>query len=150
MSISIIYFFNYLTFPLFFHYIFPSAVQFTMSYSISKSFHVSFQCCLLHPLFVFLLNRSIYLIYIYKTDCLYLCLSFTSEPPNQFLTNFVQTSTRTLGRFLTNTSLTRPTCHPDPWVPQAPKYKQIAREKTLIYIKYIKFFPGSAGARLSV
>jgi len=44
------------------------------------------------------LNQSIY---IYKSDCLYLCPLFTPEPPDQSPPNFAQTSPPTQGRFLT-------------------------------------------------
>jgi len=55
-----------------------------------------------------------------------------------------------------NTSMTLQTLPPDPGVPQTPKSKRIKGEKTLCNVKYpdgwrklIKFFPGSAGARLA-
>jgi len=72
---------------------------------------------------------------------MYLCLSFTQDP------NFVQTSTLTQERFLNRYDpITWP---PDPGVPQAPKPNQITVEKTLLYKKCIKFFPGSAGPWLA-
>jgi len=42
-----------------------------------------------------------WLVYICKSDCLYLCPSFTIESPDQSPPNFEQTSTHTQGRFLT-------------------------------------------------
>jgi len=55
-----------------------------------------------------------------------------------------------------NTRMTTPTRPPDPGVPQTPKPKWITGEKTLCSIKcpdgwrkFVKFFLGSAGARLA-
>jgi len=42
-----------------------------------------------------------WLVYLYKTDFLYLCLYLTSKPPNQSPPNFTQTSPPTQWRFLT-------------------------------------------------
>jgi len=44
---------------------------------------------------------------------------------------------------------TPPTLPPDAGYPQTPKPKQITGEKTLLYKKCIKIFPGSAGPRLA-
>jgi len=49
-------------------------------------------------------------------DCLYLCLSFTSEPPDQYPPNCVQTSTPTQERFFYNND----PANLIPW-PRAPK-----------------------------
>jgi len=81
------------------------------------------------------LNLDNLSIYIYKTDCLYLCTylypSFTGEPPDQSSPNFAQTSAPTQGWFLAQAWPRQP----DPRTPGYPKL--------------IKFFPGSAGARLA-
>jgi len=58
-----------------------------------------------------------WLVYIYKTDCLYLCPLFTPEPPDQSPPNFAQTSPPTWGRFLTQAW----PCQPNPWTPGYPK-----------------------------
>jgi len=75
-------------------------------------------------------------IYIYKRDCLYLCPSFTREPPYQSPPNFAQTSTPTQGRILTQVWPRQPK-PPDPGVPQTPKPKQIMGEK-LCFTKSIQ------------
>jgi len=94
-------------------------------------------------------------IYIYKTDCLYLCTLFTPELLDLSPPNFAQTSPSTQGRFLTQAW----PCQPDPQttgVPQTLKPKWVIGEKPLLYKKcpdgwrkIIKFFPGSARAWLA-
>jgi len=88
-------------------------------------------------------NRLFVPTYLY----MYLWPSFNRKPPNQSPTNFVQTSTPTRRRFYHNFDPANPT----PWLrsTQTPKPKQITGEKTLLYKKCIKFFPGSAGPRLA-
>jgi len=44
--------------------------------------------------------------------------------------------------------MTPPTWPPDPRILQAQKPKQISEEKTFLYKKCIRFFPGSAGPQL--
>jgi len=73
--------------------------------------------------------------------------SFMSEPPYQSPPNFEQTSHQLRKGY--QLGMTLPTQPPDIRVPQAPKPKQITGEKTLLYKKCIKFFPGSAGPRLA-
>jgi len=57
-----------------------------------------------------------------QTVCtyMYLCPSFTCEPPDQFCTDLHTHSGKVL-----NTILTPPTWPPDPGIPQTPKPKQI-------------------------
>jgi len=109
---------------------------------------------------------------------MYLCPLFTPELPDQSPPNFAQTSPPTQERFLTQAWPRQPNpctpSHPNPWtpgyptpgppgtqpldprVPQTLKPKWVTREKTLSNVKcpygwckLIKFFPGSAGARLA-
>jgi len=79
----------------------------------------------------------------------YLCPSFTHEPLNQSLTKFWTDLHTNSGKVL-HTSMTPPTRRPDHGVPQTTKPRQITLEKTLLYKKCIKFFPGSAGLRLAI
>jgi len=83
-------------------------------------------------------------IYIYKSDCLYLCPRTAGPISTKFCTDLPTNSGKVL-----NTSMTLPTQPPDPGVPQTPKPQQITGEKTLPYKKCIKFFPLSAGPRLA-
>jgi len=98
------------------------------------------------------LRLTLYLIYIYKSYCLYLCPLFTPEPPDQSPPNFAQTSTPTQGRFLTQAWPRQP----DPWTPGYPnsKTKKSHGRENLYGVKcpdgwlnLIKFFLGSAGPR---
>jgi len=83
--------------------------------------------------------------YIKETVCtLYPFTSFTRKPPDESLPNFVQASTLTQGRFLTQV---RPR-QLDPLIPgvvQTTKPKQVTGEKTLLYKKCIKFFRPALG-----
>jgi len=76
-------------------------------------------------------------IYIYKSDCLYLCPSFTPEPPDQSPPNFAQTSPPTQGWFLARK---HDRTNPTPGPQGTPNSKRR---------KLIKFFPGSAEAWLA-
>jgi len=100
-------------------------------------------------------------IYIYRSDCLYLCPLFTPKPPHPISTKFCTDLPTNSGKVLI-TSMTAPTRPPGPrgtpnsGVPQTPKPKQVKGEKTLHnakcpdgWSKLIKFFPGSTGARLA-
>jgi len=64
-------------------------------------------------------------IYIYKSDCLYLCPSFTLKLPYQYPPNFVQTSPPTQGRFLTQVS----PCQPNSLSPGYPKLQNLSRSR---------------------
>jgi len=73
--------------------------------------------------------------------CMYLCPSFMPEMLDQFPPNFVQTSTPTRGRFLTQVWHRQP----NPLTPGYPKIKNLNRSITGVKT----FVPGSAGPRLA-
>jgi len=86
-------------------------------------------------------------IYIYKRDCLFLCIylcpSFTRKLPDQSQPKFVQTSTPPQGRFLTQVW----PCQLNPLIPGYLKLQNLMRisgEKRLIYKKCSKLFPPQA------
>jgi len=103
---------------------------------------------LLQVFFNYNQNKSIYIL----SDCLYVCTYQTAGPiSTKFCTDLHTNSGKVL-----NTSMTTPTQPLDPGVPQTPKPKWITGEKTLCNVKcpdgwckLIKFFLGSAGARLA-
>jgi len=85
--------------------------------------------------------------YIKQTVCMYLCPSFMRQLPDQYPSNFVQTSTPTQGRLLTQIWPRQS----DPWpqgIPNSKTYTDHWR-KTLLYKKCLKFFLGSVRPRLA-
>jgi len=73
-----------------------------------------------------------WLVYLYKTDCLYLFQVLTAVPISiKFCTDLHTNSVKVL-----NTTMTPTAQLPDPGVPQTPKPDQITGEKALCNVKY--------------